>query len=37
MLSMSKTDYMKCEFSAKKRNVRLDDQVVPKKDTFHYL
>jgi hypothetical protein len=31
---------MKCDFSAitqEEGNVRLDDQVVPKKDTFHYL
>jgi hypothetical protein len=37
MLSMSKTDYIKCEFSAKEGNVRLDDHVLPKKDTFRYL
>jgi hypothetical protein len=39
-LSRSKTEYMKCDFSATKQeegNVRLDGQVVPKKDTFHYL
>jgi hypothetical protein len=31
---------MKCDFSAttqKDGDVRLDCQVVPKKDTFHYL
>jgi hypothetical protein len=39
-LSRSKTEYMKCDFSAttqEKGNVRLDGQVVPKKNTFHYL
>jgi hypothetical protein len=39
-LSRSKTEYMKYDFSAttqEKGDVRLDDQVVPKKDTFHYL
>jgi hypothetical protein len=40
-LSRSKTEYMKCDFSAithrSKTNVRLDGQVVPKKDTFRYL
>jgi hypothetical protein len=39
-LSRSKTEYMKCDFSATKQeegDVRLDGQVVPKKDTFHYL
>jgi hypothetical protein len=39
-LSRSKTEYMKCDFSAKTQeegDVRLDSQVVPKKDTFHYL
>jgi hypothetical protein len=38
--SRSKTEYMKCDFSAtmqKEGDVRLDGQVVPKKDTFHYL
>jgi hypothetical protein len=37
---MSKTEYIKCDFSAttqEERDVRLDSQVVPKKDTFHYL
>jgi hypothetical protein len=37
---MSKTEYMKCDFSAttqEERDVRLDGQVVPKKDTFRYL
>jgi hypothetical protein len=31
---------MKCDFSAttqEEEDVRLDDQVVPKKDTFRYL
>jgi hypothetical protein len=39
-LSRSKTEYMKCDFSAtthEERDVKLDGQVVPKKDTFHYL
>jgi hypothetical protein len=39
-LSRSKTEYMKCDFSAttqEEGNVRLDDQVVPKKDIFCYL
>jgi hypothetical protein len=37
---MSKTEYMKCDFSAttqEEGDVRLDGQVVPKKDTFHCL
>jgi hypothetical protein len=36
----SKTEYLKCDFSApaqEERDVRLDGQVVPKKDTFRYL
>jgi hypothetical protein len=40
MLSRSKTEYIKCNFSAttqEEGNARLDGQVVPKKDTFHYL
>jgi hypothetical protein len=40
MLSRSKTEYMKCDFSAttqEEGGVRLDDHVVPKKDTFRYL
>jgi hypothetical protein len=40
MLSRSKTEYIKCDFSAttqKEEDVRLDGQMVPKKDTFHYL
>jgi hypothetical protein len=40
MLSRSKMKYMKCDFSAttqEEGDVRLDGQVVPKKDTFHYL
>jgi hypothetical protein len=39
MLSRSKTAYMKCDFSAttqEEGDVRLDDQVVPKKVTFRY-
>jgi hypothetical protein len=39
-LSRYKTEYMKCDFSATTQevgDVRLDGQVVPKKDTFHYL
>jgi hypothetical protein len=39
-LSMSKMEYMKCDFSATTQevgDVRLNGQVVPKKDTFHYL
>jgi hypothetical protein len=36
-LSRSKTEYMKCDFSAttqEEGNIRLNGQVVPKKDTF---
>jgi hypothetical protein len=39
-LSMSKMEYMKCDFSATTQeevDVRLDGQVIPKKDTFCYL
>jgi hypothetical protein len=39
-LSRSKTEYMKCDFSAttqEEGDVRLDGQVVHKKDTFRYL
>jgi hypothetical protein len=39
-LSRSKIEYMKCDFSAttqEEGDVRLDAQVVPKKDTFRYL
>jgi hypothetical protein len=39
-LTRSKIEYMKCDFSAttqEEGDVRLDSQVVPKKDTFHYL
>jgi hypothetical protein len=39
-LSRSKTEYIKCDFSAttqEEGDVRLDGQVVPKKDIFHYL
>jgi hypothetical protein len=38
--SRSKTKYMKCDFSAtiqEEGNVRLNGQVVPKKDIFRYL
>jgi hypothetical protein len=39
-LSSSKTEYMKCDFSATTQeevDARLNGQVVPKKDTFRYL
>jgi hypothetical protein len=39
-LIRSKTKYIKCDFSAttqEEEDVRLDDQVIPKKDTFRYL
>jgi hypothetical protein len=39
-LSRSKTEYMKCDFTAttqEEGDVRLDGQVAPKKDTFRYL
>jgi hypothetical protein len=39
-LSRSKTEYMKCDFSATRQeegDVRLDGQVIHKKDIFHYL
>jgi hypothetical protein len=39
-LSRSKTEYMKCGFSAtmqEEGDVRLNGQVVPKKGTFCYL
>jgi hypothetical protein len=39
-LSRSKIEYIKCDFSAttqEEGDVRLDGQVVPKKDTFRYL
>jgi hypothetical protein len=39
-LSSSKTEYMKCDFNAttqEEGDVRLDGQVVSKKDTFRYL
>jgi hypothetical protein len=39
-LSRSKTGYIKYDFSAttqEEGDVRLDGQVVPKKDIFHYL
>jgi hypothetical protein len=38
--SRSKTEYMKCDFNAttqEERDVRLDGQVVRKKDIFRYL
>jgi hypothetical protein len=38
--SRSKTEYIKCDFSAtmhEEGDVRFDGQVVPKKDTFHYM
>jgi hypothetical protein len=38
--SRSKTEYMKCDFSAttqEEGDVGLNGQVVPKKDIFHYL
>jgi hypothetical protein len=40
MLNRSKMEYMKCDFSAttqEEEDVRLDGQVVSKKDTFRYL
>jgi hypothetical protein len=40
MLSRSKTEYMKYDFSAttqEEEDVRLNGHVVPKKDTFRYL
>jgi hypothetical protein len=39
-LSRSKMEYMKCDFRSttqEEGDVRLDGQVVPKKDTFRYL
>jgi hypothetical protein len=39
-LSRTKTEYMRCDFSAtrhEERDVSLDGQVVAKKDTFRYL
>jgi hypothetical protein len=39
-LSRSKIEYMKCDFSATRQedgDIRLDGQVLPKKDIFHYL
>jgi hypothetical protein len=39
-LSRFKIEYMKCDFSAtmqEEGDVRLECQVVPKKDTFRYL
>jgi hypothetical protein len=39
-LRRSKSEYMKCDFSAttqKEGDVKLNGQVVPKKDTFRYL
>jgi hypothetical protein len=40
ILSRSKTEYIKCNFSAttqEEEDVRLDGHVVPKKDTFCYF
>jgi hypothetical protein len=40
MLSRSKMEYMKCDFSATTKeegDIRLDSKVVLKKDTFRYL
>jgi hypothetical protein len=39
-LSMSKMEYMNCNFSAttqEERDVILDGQLVPKKDSFPYM
>jgi hypothetical protein len=39
-LSRYKIEYMKCDFNATTQvegDVRLNGQVIPKKDTFHYL
>jgi hypothetical protein len=38
-LSRSKTEYIKCDFSAttQEGDVRLDGQVVLKKNTFRYI
>jgi hypothetical protein len=39
-ISRSKMEYMKCDFNAttqEEGDVRVDGQVVPKKDTFRYL
>jgi hypothetical protein len=39
-LSRPKTEYIKCDFSAttqEEGDVRLDGQMVPKRDTFRYL
>jgi hypothetical protein len=39
-LSRSKTEYMKCDFSAttqEEGDARLNGQLVSKKDTFHYM
>jgi hypothetical protein len=38
-LSSSKTEYMKCDFSATTQEEGMLDSIVrwPKKDTFHYL
>jgi hypothetical protein len=39
-LSITKTEYMRCDFSAtrhEERDVSLDGQVMAKKDTFQYL
>jgi hypothetical protein len=39
-LSRSKIEYIKCDFNTttqEEGDVRLDGQVLPKKDIFHYL
>ena len=38
-LSKNKTEYMRCDFDevVQERDVSLEGQVVPKKDTFRYL
>jgi hypothetical protein len=39
-VNRSKIEYMKCDFNAttqEEGDVRLDGQVVPKKDTFRYM
>jgi hypothetical protein len=39
-LSRSKTEYIKCDFSAttqEERDIRFDDQVVSKKNSFRHL
>jgi hypothetical protein len=36
-LSRTKTEYMRCSFSGEDGDVRLEGQIVPKRDTFRYL